>query len=157
AARLRAGPRRLAAHARGRRGERRAPPHRHRQGAASRRAGRPRRRPEGEMTPPGITRRRFLGVGPPAVAAATTDPRPRSRPPRRPARFGVPEPSDVLITRWGTDPYARGSHSFHRVGASAADRRALAAPVAGRLFFAGEATHAEHPSTAHGALLSGRR
>jgi monoamine oxidase len=109
------------------------------------------------MTGPDITRRRFLGVGLAAVAAATIDLGPRSRTRPRPARFGIPEPTDVLITRWGRDPYALGSHSFHRVGAGAADRRALAAPVAGPRHFPGEATDPHHPATAHGALLSGRR
>ena len=33
----------------------------------------------------------------------------------------------------------------------------LAAPVADRLFFAGEATYRERPSTVHGAYLSGLR
>jgi monoamine oxidase len=33
----------------------------------------------------------------------------------------------------------------------------LAQPVADRLFFAGEATHRDHPSTVHGAYLSGLR
>jgi polyamine oxidase len=109
------------------------------------------------MTPPDITRRRFLGVSVAALAATAIDLGPRARPRPRRDRFGIPEPTDVLITRWGSDPFALGSHSFHRVGSGAADRRALAAPIGGRLFFAGEATHADHPSTAHGALLSGRR
>jgi monoamine oxidase len=109
------------------------------------------------MTAPGISRRTFLGAGVAAVAAVAVDPLPRSGPRPRRDRLGVPKPTDVLITRWGSDPFALGSHSFHRVGAGPAERRALAAPVAGRLFFAGEATHVDHPSTVHGALLSGRR
>lgn len=67
----------------------------------------------------------------------------------------LPDPTDVRITRWLADPYARGSYSFNAVGSRAEDRRALAAPVAGRIFFAGEATHADYPSTVHGAYLSG--
>lgn len=69
----------------------------------------------------------------------------------------VPEPLGYLITRWGADPFARGSYSFVAVGAGPATHAALGAPVAGRLFFAGEHTSAEHPSTVHGAILSGRR
>nr|WP_287045270.1 FAD-dependent oxidoreductase [Herpetosiphon sp.] len=33
----------------------------------------------------------------------------------------------------------------------------LAQPIAGRLFFAGEATERTYPSTVHGAYLSGLR
>jgi len=35
------------------------------------------------------------------------------------------------------------------------DRLAMAAPVADRLFFAGEATSVLYPATVHGAYLSG--
>jgi monoamine oxidase len=58
---------------------------------------------------------------------------------------------------WEHDPYARGAYSYGLVNAVDAPR-ALAAPVAGRLFFAGEATDAEGRSgTVHGAIASGRR
>lgn len=69
----------------------------------------------------------------------------------------IPAPTAHLRTRWAADPYARGSYSFAAVGSSPADRDALAAPVGGRLFFAGEATYRDYPSTVHGAYLSGRR
>ena len=55
---------------------------------------------------------------------------------------------------WSTDPFARGSYSYARPGM--ADRRSvLAAPVDGRLFFAGEACSAHDFSTAHGAWFTG--
>ncbi len=69
----------------------------------------------------------------------------------------VPQPVEVEVTRWARDPYTRGSYSFIPKGASWADYNTLARPVAGRLFFAGEATHARHPCTVHGAYLSGLR
>lgn len=69
----------------------------------------------------------------------------------------VPEPEAVAVTRWASDPFARGAYSFLGVGAATADRQALGAPVAGRLFFAGEATHPAYPGTVHGAWLSGER
>lgn len=68
----------------------------------------------------------------------------------------VPDPEAVTVTRWRADPFARGSYSFLAVGSSPDDRRALAAPVGDRLFFAGEATSVDNPATAHGALTSGR-
>lgn len=55
---------------------------------------------------------------------------------------------------WGRDPFARGSYSYASPGG--ADCRAtLAAPVDGRLLFAGEACSAADFSTAHGAWQSG--
>ena len=69
---------------------------------------------------------------------------------------GVPEPEAWTITRWRADPFARSSYSFLAVGSSPDDRRALAAPVGDRLFFAGEATSVDDPATVHGALTSGR-
>jgi monoamine oxidase len=59
-------------------------------------------------------------------------------------------------SRWAHDPYARGSYS-HALPGHAGDRAVLAAPVDGRLFFAGEATSPNFFSTAHGARDSGER
>ena len=49
----------------------------------------------------------------------------------------IPKPTRVLITRWGRDPFTRGSYSYIKIGSSPADQDALAAPVGGRLLFAG--------------------
>jgi monoamine oxidase len=68
---------------------------------------------------------------------------------------GVPAPTGAIVTRWAADPFARGAYSFNAVGSDGATRRALAEPVDGRLFFAGEATSAEYFATTHGAYLSG--
>ena len=59
-------------------------------------------------------------------------------------------------SRWAHDPWARGSYS-HALPGHAGDRAILAAPVDGRLFFAGEATSPNFFSTAHGARDSGER
>ena len=58
-------------------------------------------------------------------------------------------------SRWAHDPFARGSYS-HALPGHAGKRAVLAAPVDGRLFFAGEATSPNFFSTAHGARDSGR-
>lgn len=55
---------------------------------------------------------------------------------------------------WASDPLARGSYSYATPG-RAGDRAALAAPVDGRLFFAGEACSERDYSTAHGAFRTG--
>jgi len=59
-------------------------------------------------------------------------------------------------SRWAHDPFARGSYS-HALPGHAGQRAVLAAPVDGRLFFAGEATSLNFFSTAHGARDSGER
>ncbi|SDT26474.1 flavin monoamine oxidase family protein [Bradyrhizobium canariense] len=59
-------------------------------------------------------------------------------------------------SRWSHDPFARGSYS-HALPGHAGQRAVLAAPVDGRLFFAGEATSPNFFSTAHGARDSGER
>jgi monoamine oxidase len=60
----------------------------------------------------------------------------------------------IQIHRWGADPFARGSYSYALPG-KAACRDALAAPVDGRLFFAGEACSRGDFSTAHGGYFTG--
>lgn len=75
---------------------------------------------------------------------------------RRTFGRAVPDPVGVHVTRWLRDPFARGSYSYLPVGASGRDYELAAAP-AGRLAFAGEHTSRAHPSTVHGAYLSGIR
>jgi len=68
----------------------------------------------------------------------------------------LPDPVQVVATRWNGDPFAGGSYSCYAPGSSPRDRAALARPVSPRLILAGEACSRDHPSTAHGALASGR-
>jgi monoamine oxidase len=60
----------------------------------------------------------------------------------------------LRIHRWAADPFALGSYSYAKPG-KADCRMALAAPVDGRLFFAGEACSEHDFSTAHGGYLTG--
>jgi len=71
-----------------------------------------------------------------------------------PAFAAVPTPTGLLRSSWSVDPFSLGSYSFIGVGASLADRDALAAPE-GRRFFAGEACSHDHAGTVHGAYTSG--
>ena len=65
---------------------------------------------------------------------------------------------DQVVHRWPVDPWVRGAYSFFPPGVGLDARRALAAPVDRRLFFAGEATHAGGASaTIHGAIETGER
>ncbi|MDP9034743.1 MAG: FAD-dependent oxidoreductase [Myxococcota bacterium] len=65
-------------------------------------------------------------------------------------------PDAWLISRWGSDPFARGSYAHVVPGSSGADHDVLA-ERSDRLFFAGEATHRKYRGTVHGAYLSGLR
>ncbi|WP_264991789.1 FAD-dependent oxidoreductase, partial [Mycobacterium montefiorense] len=65
-------------------------------------------------------------------------------------------PVQVLTSSWTTDPYARGSYSFHAPGSGPDDRRRLQEPIGDRLYLAGEAIGVNNPSTVIGAVLSGR-
>lgn len=69
----------------------------------------------------------------------------------------IPHPIDYQITRWASDPFARGSYSYNAIGSTPKMRDALAKPLNGKLFFAGEATNRDYFGTAHGAYLSGLR
>ena len=69
----------------------------------------------------------------------------------------IPEPEGVLITRWGKDPFSFGAYSHIPPFASGDDHDILAEPIDDVLYFAGEATSREYPSTVHGAYLSGVR
>ena len=63
----------------------------------------------------------------------------------------------IKTTRWSRDPFAHGSYSTNAAGSTRADRVALGEPVAGRIFFAGEATEPDYSATVHGAYRTGRR
>ena len=69
----------------------------------------------------------------------------------------IPDPVDWRITRWGSDPFARGAYSYLPPGTSARSRIALRRSVDQLLYFAGEATDPDFPATVHGAHLSGIR
>jgi monoamine oxidase len=69
----------------------------------------------------------------------------------------APAPTATQVTRWGTDPYARGAYAYMAVGATPDDMDLLAAPVGKKLFFAGEATARSHWACLHGAHVSGLR
>jgi monoamine oxidase len=60
----------------------------------------------------------------------------------------------ITASFWRQDEFARGSYSYALLG-HADDRARLAAPVDGRLFFAGEACSLNFFSTAHGAHETG--
>jgi monoamine oxidase len=64
---------------------------------------------------------------------------------------------ESYLHNWSRDPHARGAYSYLPVGGLEA-QKALAAPVAGTLFFAGEATElGGHIGTVHGAIMTGIR
>lgn len=68
----------------------------------------------------------------------------------------VPMPSETIVTRWGTDKFARGTYSYVGATSLPGDYEVMARPV-GNLHFAGEATCGTHPATVHGAYISGLR
>jgi lysine-specific histone demethylase 1 len=68
----------------------------------------------------------------------------------------APDPTATLVTRWASDPLARGAYCHVPPGARVEDYDALARAV-GRLHFAGDATSRANPGTTQGALDSGRR
>lgn len=75
-----------------------------------------------------------------------------------PAGVTLGDVVDQVVHRWPVDPWVRGAYSFFPPGVGLDARRALAAPIDARLFFAGEATHAEGASaTIHGAIETGER
>jgi monoamine oxidase len=70
-----------------------------------------------------------------------------------PARFQPPLAAQA--SNWWADEFSRGSYSFTAAGSGIADRVALAEPVDGRLWLAGEAQDPRRHSTVHGAFSSG--
>jgi hypothetical protein len=68
----------------------------------------------------------------------------------------VPEPREIIVTRWKSDPFTRGTYSYVGPRTKPQDYDVMARSV-GNLHFAGEATCGTHPATVHGAFLSGLR
>ena len=56
---------------------------------------------------------------------------------------------------WSSDPFSRGAYSYQAVG-GAGSPDALARPVKGTLFFAGEASSSDASGTVPGAIATGR-
>ncbi len=64
---------------------------------------------------------------------------------------------DHVIQDWGDEPFIRGGFSYAVPGTGSA-RETIALPIAGKIFFAGEATHTDgHHATVHGAMETGLR
>ena len=68
-----------------------------------------------------------------------------------------PEPIESYVTRWGTDPYSRGTYSYHAAGQKNHAWHDLERSVGGVLYFAGEHCSKKYRGTVHGAYLSGER
>lgn len=68
----------------------------------------------------------------------------------------IPEPLEVIVTRWKQDQFTKGTYSYVAPETRPGDYDLMAQPV-GNLHFAGEATCGTHPATVHGAFLSGLR
>ncbi len=105
-----------------------------------------------------MDRRRFLTLaGSGLVVVACDDASSSVRgSPGPPGTSGIERPTNALITRWSTDPLSRGSYSYLASGSRPEDRDELRRDVAGRVFFAGEATSRAFPATVHGAVIEGR-
>jgi len=70
----------------------------------------------------------------------------------------LPSPMHVMHTGWTHDPFTCGAYSFvNKDSTWPNDFEALAAPVDGRVLFAGEATSADRYGYADGALSTGIR
>ena len=64
----------------------------------------------------------------------------------------------AVVTRWDTDPWARGSYSALGVGTPYWVREDLSkAMIAGRVLLAGEYVATDYPATVHGAYGSGEK
>ncbi|MCC6724539.1 MAG: FAD-dependent oxidoreductase, partial [Saprospiraceae bacterium] len=69
----------------------------------------------------------------------------------------IPDPTNLLRTKWATNENSFGAYSFTAVGTEMHHFDDLAEEVDDKLFFAGEHTEIDYFSTVHGAYLSGLR
>jgi monoamine oxidase len=66
----------------------------------------------------------------------------------------VPQPQEVIVTRWGSDPWAMGAFS-HLGLKSRGDEHEIFSPWRNDFWICGEFTHPTDPGTMHGAYWSG--
>lgn len=69
----------------------------------------------------------------------------------------IPNPTNLLRTKWQTNENAFGAYSYTAVGTEMEHFNDIAEAVNNKVFFAGEHTEVDYFSTAHGAYLSGIR
>lgn len=69
----------------------------------------------------------------------------------------IPNPTNMLRTKWGQNINSYGAYSFATNGTTTADFDTLATAINNKLFFAGEHTSRDYRGTVHGAYLSGIR
>ncbi|MFN0200609.1 MAG: flavin monoamine oxidase family protein [Bacteroidia bacterium] len=69
----------------------------------------------------------------------------------------IPNPTNLLRTKWASNENAFGSYSFTAIETEMHHFDDLAEEVSDKLFFAGEHTSIDYYSNAHGAYLSGIR
>jgi monoamine oxidase len=70
---------------------------------------------------------------------------------------GIPNPTNMLRTKWQSNQNTFGSYSYTAVGSEMQHFDILANEINNKVFFAGEHTEIDYFSTAHGAYLSGIR
>ncbi len=103
-----------------------------------------------------MDRRTLLRAALLGAAAASLPVRPAAAAARAGASRKAPRPTGALVTRWDTDPWARGAYSALPPGVSPTVRRTLAETVmGGRIVLAGEYASSGRPSTTTGAHDSG--
>ena len=64
---------------------------------------------------------------------------------------------DSMVKNWGSEPFFYGAYTHPSVGATERTRAILAAPIDGKVFFAGEATHSGINVCMQGAIETGLR
>ncbi len=69
----------------------------------------------------------------------------------------IPNPTNLLRTKWQTNENAFGAYSYTAVGTEMQHFNYIAEAVNNKVFFAGEHTEVDYFSTVHGAYLSGLR
>jgi len=66
----------------------------------------------------------------------------------------VPDATDILVPRWWSDRFYKGTYANWPVGVSRYEVDQLRAPV-GRVYFTGEHTSDKYTGYVHGAYLAG--